>query len=252
LGPETGATIEYYWPVYWHFSGFLPVLAVLSLMLLPSNRQRCAWLIFIPALTVGGVFAGLGLLLAYLQISFAATSWVLGLAALWLIGDSLGRIAGYRAFVGAVTVLMVFSIGGGLLNGAPMSAILWMMPFSLTPVLALWLAAVWSRKRYSLGRYVGMLACSSLLVALVGVLLVMIPAAIIMMPRGLMMLIPILVGVPALALILGVLQFVALLAFVSLSWSAFYRERFLKALRLNPVQPPPAVPVAAEGSSVSP
>lgn len=239
--------VEYEWPIYRHFASLLPMVVLLALMLLKPNRTAKAWLIFVPIAVGAAIFYLPAAALAILSVStgspFGGMSWLLGLAALWLLGD---RFAGMRkrwAFPFAAFVVTAFALVEAIMRGHDPFALAFTIIPAVMPLLALVLAAFWCRKRFSGPRYVGMLACACATIVFIGVVASTLFFLISMGTLRPSMLFSLLVGVPMLTAIGALLIFVFLLPFVLLSLKClFYRQRFVAALRLPAAPVPPAVP----------
>ena len=247
LGPETGASVDYPWPIYRHFASLFPLLIVLALMLLKSNRTPKAWLIFVP-IAIGVVIfylpvAAMALLSVSTGSPFGGVSWLLGLASLWLIADRLAGMKGPWAFLLAVFVLIAFALVEAVLRGEEMSMLAFMVVPAVTPLLALMWAASWCRRRFSGPRYVGMLACACAAVVSIGIVASTVFFLVWMGAFRTSILLSFIIGVPVMTAVGAVAVFVLLLPFVVLSLkSRFYRQRFVAALRLPVASAPPAVP----------
>lgn len=246
IGPEKGAVVNYEWPIYRHFASLLPALVVLALMLRKTNRSTKAWLIVLPILIVLAIFYLPIAALSFLSgggSPFGGLSWMLGLAAVWLIGDRLAQIRGRWAIVVALLVISAFSFAEGLMQGAEPGTLPFIVVPSAIPVLALTLAAYWCRKRFSGPRYIGMLACACATVVLAAALVSV--TYFLFRANGFRasFLLSIAIGVPMACAIGALVVFVFLLPFVLLSLKCgFYRQRFVAALRLPAAPEPPAVP----------
>lgn len=240
LGPETGAEVDYPWPLYRHFASLLPGLVVLLLLFARQNRNRQAWLVLIPVAVSGAVF--------YLPFrvfsSFGdgggspvnISSQLFGLATLWLLGDWLSRFARLKALLVAAVIMVIFTVSEALLQGSGASLLHVSALIAIGPILALVLAAYWCRRRFSRARYIGMLACACVAVMLS---VIVTSIALFLVNTGgfaMRMLLSVLIGVPMIAGVTSIFLFVFLLPFVLLSfYSSLYRQRFMSLLRLNPV-----------------
>jgi hypothetical protein len=111
LGSRDGPATAYNWVADGIFSQLLPWLALLGLLALKPNRQGRAWWIWLP----------LGVIVALTQVPWpmlpsGADSFLdviaalaVGLAAVWLLSDSLRQRSRFLTFLCVLLVLGVFS-----------------------------------------------------------------------------------------------------------------------------------------------
>lgn len=111
LGSRDGPAVAYNWVADSIFSQLLPWLALLGLLALKPNRQGRAWWIWLP----------LGVIVALTQAPWpmlpsgadffldVITALAVGLAAVWLLSDSLRQRSRFLTFLGVLLVLGVFS-----------------------------------------------------------------------------------------------------------------------------------------------
>ena len=113
LGPKEGKAVIYNWKWYYNV---LPLLLLFTLVLLlvfvRANRTPCAWLIFVPLLIVNLLWS---LFAKVLGVGSADTavfsvlfhSYVVGIAALWLLGHKIAnrsRFYNFRRAIGNIVI----------------------------------------------------------------------------------------------------------------------------------------------------
>lgn len=237
LGPSTGSVIEYEWPLYWHLAGLVPFIIVLGLLFLPTNRNRHGWLALLALIGSAAIIympSKVLELIGWAPPLDGINAFLGGVAALWLLGGVIGRIKRLPAMAFALGVMAAFSLIETLLRGHRDMTLVYMAVASLVPVFVLVVTAFWCRRRYSRGRFIGLLIVSCLLVVLLIILTISI---ILILSMGWFfsgVWISLLIGAPIASGIMGALLFLLLLPFVMLSfYNAFYRQRFMRALRLG-------------------
>jgi hypothetical protein len=114
LGTKEGPPVHFHWTLPSLMPSLLPWLAMLGLLVLPSNRNPRAWWILAPLAVLAAVNASLEVFLEGARnegVAFAgqaACAASFGLAAVWLLGAGLGRRSRPAAFGLMVPVVVAF------------------------------------------------------------------------------------------------------------------------------------------------
>jgi len=245
LGAKDGSPLDYHWTLPSIAPLLLPWLAILGLLALKPNRCAAAWLIWLP---LGCVIA---FTLAPLPILPSGTDFFLdviaalaiGLAAVWLLPDSLGRphrftflrillaLAGFSALAAA-------SKGWSLMTTELLQVAILLAMGVLASSLALSLAGLICRGRY---RPLGLYLWLFILLA-VGWLVITAPFFLFALIASGGRIAWSEFFVPVLAV--ATVNFATLLPFLILSSaSPFFRERLKALLRVKPEAPPVIVPL---------
>lgn len=257
-GPLEGTPVTYHWSLWWNLAVLAPWLILLLLLLRPKNANVRAWMILIPVLILAGPLLLLELLVTLSEVSQllplltyleTARLFVLGLAALWLLSDTLGGLSRPRAFFAALGILGVMGLVGALSVGgfsldASLAGALGMYAVGAAAILVgTPLAGFCCRKNYSPTTFtLWLLLWAPGTVAAVVSCLILIMAVSMFMSIGEVMLLlgmifasVVCAGVTA-VLIAGILAPFMILTF----WNRLYRERFYAIFRLQGMEDAPA------------
>lgn len=247
LGSNKGSPIFYNWVLPQLAQVLLPGFALLGLLALKPNRCAAAWLIWLP---LGCVLALTLVLSTFLPrgTSFfldVIVALALGVAAVWLLANSLRRQHRFLTFLCVLLALAGFSAlaavatqGAGLLTMESLQVGTILAVGVLASAVALILAGLICRKRYRpLGLYLWvllLLACFWVVTAAPFFVIAVVSSA------GRIPWSEFIISVLALA----VGNFALLLPFLILSSvNPFFRDRVKALLQVAPEVPPP-VPVA--------
>ncbi|MCP4643956.1 MAG: hypothetical protein GY851_26170 [bacterium] len=241
-----GQPITVSWPIYRNLARVLPWLLFFALFLLPENRTRRAWAVWIPMLVIVGPVILLDFAIASFDgsglgsLSDAAQAFAITTGSLWLLGDRIAGSGGWttlgKALIAAVVICLLTLIGFSTLDFGEWFA----MPGGLagvtvgSVVLGFPLAALFCRKRiappsFTGGLFLGILGAS---IVIPGVVLCVVALSQIANPEILLQMAFMLVAALVGGGFLGAATCGAMLGFVMLAFTnGLFLDRLYRVLR---------------------
>ncbi len=253
LGSKEGDAVIYNWKWYYNVCRLLLWLVlILLLVFVKANRDPRAWLILIPLLIVNLFWSIFTRLVVpgsanTAMFSMIFHSYVIGIAALWLLGHKIGNRNRFVTFLLAAAIMAVAGLTGAIsysmadFSEQTVAVLMLLAVLAFTILLGFVLTGWRCRNRYSSVRFMLwlafwlMLACVASMLAFYPIMLAIYQASI--------PIFTILLQLSIVGLVFGLCAYVIILPYMILAFrSSFFRRRFYGCFRLPAMAKPSTDP----------